>query len=142
MVTFRVNNTHNLHVLVLLYSPGWLMSCTRKLILDPIQGFFSSKFRVFMQGIVFCHWPILRAWTNITWSKMTNDRLTLIAYLFFYRSLSTRETLGRKVGLEPEELTYVRNPFEIFHKTQSTSQIRFEYKILSWPDHYYLFINI
>ena len=38
------------------------------------------------------------------------------------RSLNSIETLGRRVGLEPEELTYVRNPFEIFHKSQSTSQ--------------------
>ena len=35
------------------------------------------------------------------------------------RSLTSIETLGRRVGLEPEELTYVRNPFEIFHKSSS-----------------------
>ena len=34
------------------------------------------------------------------------------------RSISTIETLGKKVGLEPEELTYVKNPFEIFQKSQ------------------------
>ena len=46
---------------------------------------------------------------NILRSQMSEDR-----------SLSTRENLGKKVGLEPQELTYVRNPFEIFNKSETT----------------------
>ena len=38
------------------------------------------------------------------------------------RSLSTIENIGKKVGLEPQELTYVQNPFEIFQKPQTSSQ--------------------
>ena len=37
------------------------------------------------------------------------------------RSLTTRENVGKKVGLDPEELTYVKNPFEIFLKPQTSS---------------------
>ena len=44
---------------------------------------------------------------NILRSQVSDDR-----------SISTIETLGKKVGLEPEELTYVKNPFEIFQKSQ------------------------
>ena len=44
------------------------------------------------------------------------------------RSLTTRENVGKKVGLDPDELTYVKNPFEIFLKPQtlttSSSQIK------------------
>ena len=44
------------------------------------------------------------------------------------RSLTTRENVGKKVGLDPDELTYVKNPFEIFLKSQtsttSSSQIK------------------
>lgn len=44
------------------------------------------------------------------------------------RSLTTRENVGKKVGLDPDELTYVKNPFEIFLKsqtsTESSSQIK------------------
>ena len=35
------------------------------------------------------------------------------------RTLAQIEQLGRKVGLDPENLTYVQNPFEIFHNRQS-----------------------
>ena len=35
------------------------------------------------------------------------------------RSLKTRENVGKRVGLDPEELTYVKNPFEIFLKPQA-----------------------
>ena len=35
------------------------------------------------------------------------------------RTLAQIEQLGRKVGLDPENLTYVKNPFEIFHIRQS-----------------------
>ena len=37
------------------------------------------------------------------------------------RSLTTRENVGKKVGLDPEELTYVKNPFEIFLKPQTST---------------------
>ena len=44
------------------------------------------------------------------------------------RSLTTRENVSKKVGLDPDELTYVKNPFEIFLKPQtlttSSSQIK------------------
>ena len=45
---------------------------------------------------------------NILRSQMSDDR-----------SLSTIENLGKKVGLEPQEFTYVRNPFEIFNSSES-----------------------
>ena len=48
--------------------------------------------------------------SSILRSQMSDDR-----------SLSTIENLGKKVGLEPEELTYVRNPFEIFNKSETSS---------------------
>ena len=37
------------------------------------------------------------------------------------RSLTTRENVGKKVGLDPEDLTYVKNPFEIFLKPQTST---------------------
>ena len=40
------------------------------------------------------------------------------------RSLSTIENIGKKVGLEPQELTYVQNPFEIFQKPQTSAHIK------------------